>query len=360
MGRIRGNVQYVAQSLELVLAVSGVPNEAMLGPRANDVTLRAWSRDGSLVLELRMPNDEPADAVAVQGKLAAVGTRDGDVYLVNLLSGAVLHSLQGHTGYIRTVVIEDEVVLSGSSDGTIRIWDKASGDCIQTILAGGVTVCGLATHENFVVAGLYDQATGVRVFDRTTGKKCHELHDASEEVFSVAMNGRHMVSASRDRMVRVYAVPSFELVHVLQGHSDVVHAVALEEDLVVSGSYDHTVRVWDAIKGDQLHVLLGHSGRVLSVSLRGVVIVSGSADKNVRVWNANTGALEHVLSGGEHRTPISKVLAPERRTHVTTGSRLSSLFTSSVRLSTATSILDDQHLDEGETKTRKTWSCAVQ
>ncbi|GBG16156.1 WD repeat-containing protein wdr-5.1, partial [Hondaea fermentalgiana] len=123
-----------------------------------------------------------------------------------------------------------------------------------------------------------------------------------------------MVSGSNDKKVRVYAVPSFQLVRVLEGHTGLVLSVALEGDRIVSGSSDKTVRVWDARSGDALHVLQGHSNLVNSVSLLGSEIVSGSgsifgtADYSVRIWDAETGASTRVLLGTEAVRPIEDVL----------------------------------------------------
>ncbi|GBG32387.1 F-box/WD repeat-containing protein 7 [Hondaea fermentalgiana] len=294
MGRIRGNVYGVAQSADLVLAASW------------DGFLRAWSKkDGALVLEMKTPNDKPATRVAVQGKLAAVGTDYGGLFLVDLATASVVHALEGHTDHVESVIFDGNEIISGSDDDTIRVWDKASGQTRLRIDAGA-TVFGLAAHGDLLVAGLKDNT--VRVFDRVSGDPRRVLREATGYARAVAIDAQRMVSGSRDKKVRVYAAPSLELVRVLEGHTRSVYSVALEGDRIVSGSWDNTVRVWDACSGDALHVLQGHADWVSSVALMGAEIVSGAGDKSVRVWDAKTGASTRVLDGSEAKRPMAEAL----------------------------------------------------
>ncbi|GBG27419.1 Rab family GTPase [Hondaea fermentalgiana] len=90
MGRIQGFVRGVAQSADLVLAVSW------------DGYLRAWSKkDGALVLEMKTPNHNGAYAVAVQGNLAAVGTQEGGLFLIDL---ATASGAAGKTSVVRSLL----------------------------------------------------------------------------------------------------------------------------------------------------------------------------------------------------------------------------------------------------------------
>ena len=83
--------------------------------------------------------------------------------------------------------------------------------------------------------------------------------------------------------------------HVLQGHTSFVFSVAFSQDgrHIVSGSLDRTIRVWDAQTSDQVlgSPLQGHTDSVLSVAFSqyGRHIVSGSLDRTIRVWDAQTG-----------------------------------------------------------------------
>ena len=87
--------------------------------------------------------------------------------------------------------------------------------------------------------------------------------------------------------------PGGPLLRTLEGHTHEVKAVALTADgrHAVSGSYDKTLRVWDLETGQTIRTLEGHTGRVTSLALTadGRHAVSGSWDNTLRVWDLLSG-----------------------------------------------------------------------
>ena len=72
----------------------------------------------------------------------------------------------------------------------------------------------------------------------------------------------------------------------LSGHNDIVIGAAFSPDgrHIVTSSNDRTVRIWDAASGTQLALLSGHSDGVISAAFSpdGRRIVTASADKTAR------------------------------------------------------------------------------
>ena len=64
----------------------------------------------------------------------ASGGLDGTVRLWDAASGACLHVLTGHTAAVLGVGLSADGgrVASGGADGTVRLWDAASGECLQS------------------------------------------------------------------------------------------------------------------------------------------------------------------------------------------------------------------------------------
>ncbi|KAJ6457820.1 WD40-repeat-containing domain protein, partial [Mycena vitilis] len=116
-------------------------------------------------------------------------------------------------------------------------------------------------------------------------------------VFSVAFSpdGKHIVSGSIDRSVRIWDAESGEqLGDPLEGHTGWVQSVAFPPDgkHIVSGSIDKSVRIWDAEGGEQLGgPLQGHTDGVRSVAFSpdGKHVVSGSGDESGPIWDVESG-----------------------------------------------------------------------
>jgi WD40 repeat protein len=68
------------------------------------------------------------------------GSDDRTVRMRDAASGALMHTLEGHEDWVRSVALGElsgqSVIVSGSSDRTVRVWDAASGALLQTICFG--------------------------------------------------------------------------------------------------------------------------------------------------------------------------------------------------------------------------------
>src|SRR5262249_39304808 len=96
------------------------------------------------------------------------------------------------------------------------------------------------------------------------------------------------VSASADRTVRLWDVPTGRCLRVLEGHQAAVTAVALSPDgrLALSGGEDRTLKLWRLATGRCLGTLAGHEGTVNALCLLGDgrQALSASADKTLALW----------------------------------------------------------------------------
>jgi serine/threonine protein kinase len=102
-------------------------------------------------------------------------------------------------------------------------------------------------------------------------------------------DGKRVVSAGRDGVLRVWDVESGKELYAMRGHTAPVTCVAIAADgrHILSGSEDKTVRLWDAENGKDLRILRGHTDMVMSVAISadGRRGASGSDDKTVRIWD---------------------------------------------------------------------------
>lgn len=136
--------------------------------------------------------------------------------------------LKGHLGWVLgcdwCTNISSDLVLTTSSDTTVRLWRPSNGQL-------------LALLE-------------------------HHTHHVTRGRFST--DGSRIVTSSSDRSVVVWNVATFQPAYVLLGHTMRVNDVRWSSDskLIVSASDDKTSIVWDASTGQAKSVLRGHATEV--------------------------------------------------------------------------------------------------
>ncbi|MGY8704596.1 WD40 repeat domain-containing protein [Bradyrhizobium sp. 18BD] len=307
---------------------------------SDDKTARLWSgRDGQSVGRPLEGHTASVAAVALSGtRFLTAGDRT--IRLWELQSEESFKNVPaGHEDQITSVVVAvvdaRAIVISGSWDQTIRLWDACTGEPIGLFQNRGRVIAvahGVVDGRAVVVSASSDL---VRLWDVRTGSALGEpFCGHSGAVTAVALgsiDGRAVVvSGSADKSVCLWDVntelanqrqresstsPRSPIQKRLIRHTGGVTSVALgaveDRVLVVSGSRDKTVRLWDARTGAAIgRPLEGHEGAVTAVALGAVddcaIIASGGRDHTIRLWDARTGtAIGKPLEG--HTSDVTSI-----------------------------------------------------
>ena len=195
---------------------------------------------------------------------------------------------------------------SGSLDGTVRLWDVATGEPIATL--GGressVSSVSFSADGATLASG---SGRRVQLWAVVTGEAIATLEGHTDWVYSVSFSpdGSTLASGSWDDTVRLWAVATGEAIATLEGHTDWVYSVSFSPDgaTLASGAGDGTVRLWDVVTGEPIATLEGHTDWVYSVSFSpdGATLASGAGDGTVRLWDVVTGEPIATLEGYTHR-----------------------------------------------------------
>jgi len=220
-------------------------------------------------------------------------------------------------------------VVSGSQDGTLRLWDAKSGQPIGDPFKGhesSVYSVAFSPDGLHIVSGSQDKT--LRLWDARTGQPIGEpLKGHGSPVYSVAFSpdGLSIISGSQDKTLRLWDSKSGQPIgKPLKGHTSFVHSVAFSPDgsRIVSGSGDTTLRLWDARTGQPIgKPFKGHTDSVTSAvfSSDGTRIVSGSWDATLRLWDVKSGQpIGNPLKG--HSEHVDSVAFSSDGTRIVSGS----------------------------------------
>ena len=134
--------------------------------------------------------------------------------------------LKGHEGYLTAITIEDNYVITGSSDKTIRKWDMSTCGCEHVYRGHNSIIQRLLCTGDFIFSGSYD------------------------------------------RTARCWDIDSGECIRVFTGHTlGVTPLIFIPEDemlveqhnqnILITGSADYTARTWSFETGKTLRCFKG-------------------------------------------------------------------------------------------------------
>ena len=226
--------------------------------------------------------------------------------LPDLADPALQRGLAAHVGGVAALVVASDGswLATGGQDGTVRIWDAATGQ-ERTALAGHahqVSVMAIAPDGSWLATGAQDGT--VRIWDAATGQERAALagHAHQVSVMAIAPDGSWLATGAQDGTVRIWDAATGQERAVLEGHVGRVWAVAIAPDgsWLATGAQDGTVRIWDAATGQERAVLEGHVGRVRAVAIApdGSWLATSGRDRKVRIWDAATGQQQSAVRSG--------------------------------------------------------------
>jgi GTPase SAR1 family protein len=238
------------------------------------------------------------DTYALSGdfKRILVSYRDGSIELYDQEQKWHIRSLKGHKAVVYQIIWsrDQRSALSCSEDGTIRLWNIHSGQCVATLKLGSSVNCvGWFANERYVISGSDDNR--VRVWDISSERCQGVLKGHTDRIWSVSScdDRFHILSGAEDHTLRLWDAGSNECLHIFEGHSDLVRRVVLSKDgsTALSASQDGTVRLWNVETGRCIHVMEGHKDGIadLAVSADETLAISGSGDDSVRIWDLKSG-----------------------------------------------------------------------
>jgi WD40 repeat protein len=201
---------------------------------------------------------------------------------------------EGHTGVVAGVAFTSDArrVVTGSEDGSIRVWEVQSEQSLKTIPIGSpVVALDLLADDRRVVIGTNDKLVRLWDLEAESETKTYVGNEFLVRDVAVSVDGRRVASAGADRIVWVWDLETAEMLAELEGHEDRVNAVALSADgsLAVSGADDGTVRVWRVSPGESrlLQTFADHNAPVRGVAISpdGARALSGGDDRQLLLWD---------------------------------------------------------------------------
>ena len=209
--------------------------------------------------------------------------------------GQLVNTIKAHVSIVDdlSVTSDGAMMVSGSSDKTVRVWDLKTGLEMHTLLGHADYVTGVAVSADGHLAVSSSHDTTLKVWDPHKGEELLTLSGHENWVTCVALtqDARIAVSGSTDNTIRVWDTGSGQLLRTLSGHDDHVQKVAVmsRQRRILSASWDRTLRYWDLDTGDELAVLDATEDLAFTA-------VAVSSDERIAVWACGVGQTNTIVT----------------------------------------------------------------
>lgn len=265
------------------------------------------------------------------------------------------HDHQKHGECVYTLQFSSKLVVSGSRDKTVRVWDMEKKILRLPPLVGhrGSVLClqfDEKPNRDVIISGGSDSC--VIVWKLSTGAILKHIKKAhAQAVLNLRFDDRYLVTCSKDGQIKVWnmarlapkddAYPAtnattrdanypdyiidktqlhmnptlgltpplepYTLLMTLTGHSAAVNAISMHQDEIVSVSGDRKIMRWQLATGSLIKTYSGHGKGIACVHYDGRRIVSGSSDESVRIFDPTTTLQLAELTG--HRDLVRTIQA---------------------------------------------------
>jgi WD40 repeat protein/uncharacterized caspase-like protein len=268
------------------------------------VCLNVAAQEVAVYLQLGHTGGISSVAFSPDGKQILSGSGDGTVKLWDTESGREIRTF-GHTGRVNSVAFSPngKQALSCSSGfyKKIKLWDVASGNEIRTFGGHEFSVLSIAFSPDGkqILSGSSGADCEIILWDVASGREIRTFSGLIGGVNSLTFSpdGKQFLSDSGDGTL-LWDVASGRKIRTFSSDATSV-AFSPDGKQFLSGSDDGTVKLWDVSIGRVIRTLSGHTDRVGSVAFSpdGKQVLSCSDDSSMKLWDAASGREIRTFSG---------------------------------------------------------------
>lgn len=241
---------------------------------------------------------------------------DATVRVWDLSTHKCLTLLEGHDMYVRCMQMDDNLLVTGSEDSNLKLWDLSKVENKEYEEDDEVVVNNAGNEDE----------------EENDNDPCvYTFESHIDEVTALHFDNLNLISGSSDRTIRQWDMKTGHCLQTLdvlwvtnnstnvtssidasfsyQGYSNVngasansnspfIGALQCYSAALASGTADGIVRLWDLRSGEAIRSLSGHTGPITCLQFDDKSLITGSEDSTIKVWDLRMGKIQENLTFG--------------------------------------------------------------
>lgn len=245
-------------------------------------------------------------AIGTDGRTVLSGSDDQTLRVWDAQTGELRHVLEGHAGPVEAAALSPDgtLAISGHPDGSLRVWRLGTGECGAVLSEHSDRVRSLSFFpaSRRVLSASWDRT--LRHWNAQAPAVEHSVRAHAEPVafLTLSVDGARAVSGTRSGSLLAWDVERGRTTAELgysAGEPRLLTSLRMMADgrRVLTASRDRTLRLWDTADARELRVMTGHTGGIkyLAVSACGRHVVTLGWDRSLRLWDLERGRARRIL-----------------------------------------------------------------
>lgn len=215
-----------------------------------EANVRLFDTNTKTVLRLFKGHNAPVHRTYFTSDMHRVASFSDDksVKVWDIASEKFVNNFTEHTDYIRSGAVNpvsENTILSGGYDNLAKMYDTRSNNCVMTVNHGSPleSLVFLPTGGIFISSGGND----IKVWDAVAGGRqliSVSQHTKAVTCMQVTADGRHLISGSLDRHVKIFNTTNYQMVHNIDFTCPILSlGVSRDDSTLVVGQVDGTLAI---------------------------------------------------------------------------------------------------------------------
>mmetsp|Transcript_34250 Transcript_34250/g.57508 ORF Transcript_34250/g.57508 Transcript_34250/m.57508 type:complete len:391 (+) Transcript_34250:37-1209(+) len=232
-------------------------------------------------------------AVASSGTILVSSSTDESIKIYNLKKKVEIGSLLQHNGPVTCLDLYKRAnLLSGSEDKTICIWSVKGWECLHVLKGHKGALYSLSIHPSGKLAISSAKDSTIRLWDLVKGRSAHCKNLAADAEIVKWNYAGDYYAVVKNTSVSVHAIQKDEALAKITVSKRVLAIDFLQDGTLVTAGEDRILQLWDPRTSQVIsstaaapHVNRIRGLAVTTIGSDSTLISTGSSDGAIRIWD---------------------------------------------------------------------------